>query len=156
MVDKSKQKKISYGELHDLNLKLIIALRRSLQPEDRKLTALLSENGLTLAQFGVLESLYHIGPMNIKEIIEKSLSSSGNMTVVIRNLVKHDYVSKEKDPDDGRAFVIKLTKKGHDLIEGIFPKHLNMLEGVLSNLEKDEKHTLLELLKKLNKYNTHD
>jgi len=152
MVDNRKQKKISYGELHDLNLKLVIALRRSMQPEERRLTALLSENGLTLAQFGVLESLYHVGPMNIKEIIEKSLSSSGNMTVVIRNLVKNDYITKDRDPEDGRAFIIQLTPKGHEVIDQIFPKHLNMLESVFSTLEKDEKKALLELLKKLNKY----
>lgn len=156
MVDKTEQKKTTYGELHDLNLKLVIALRRSMQPEERKLNALLAEHGLTLAQFGVLESLYHVGPMNIKEIIEKSLSSSGNMTVVIKNLVKSEYITKDKDPEDGRAFIIKLTSKGQDVITQIFPRHLIMLEKVFSTLEKDEKRTLLELLKKLNKYPTQE
>lgn len=151
-LDRNNKKK-SYGEINDLNLKLVIALRRSLLPEEKYLTALLSDNGLTISQFGVLESLYHIGPMNIKEIIKKSLSSSGNMTVVIRNLLKNNYITKEKDPEDGRAFIIKITTKGHNLIEEIFPEHLVKLERVFSSLENDEKEKLLELLKKLNSYN---
>jgi len=144
--------KYKYGEVSNSNLKLVVAMRRSLQTEERYLTALLNEYGLTMSQFGVLESLYHIGPMNIKDIIEKSLSSSGNMTVVIRNLTKQNYITKERDADDGRAFIISITEEGHSLIEKIFPKHLVKLEEAFSGLEANEKDDLLVLLKKLNKY----
>ena len=88
--------------------------------------------------------------MRICEIIEKTLSTSGNMTVVIRNLVKAKYIVKERDSEDGRAFLIRLTEGGHNIISEVFPNHLVDLEEALSNLDMNEKAELLALLKKLN------
>lgn len=144
--------KYRYGEENNINLKLVIAIRRSLKPEESHLSALLSESGLTYPQFGVLESLYHVGPMNINQIIDKTLSTSGNMTVVIRNLVNQGLITKDKDPEDGRSFIISITKKGYDLIDSIFPSHLEGLRNVFSSLDEEEKKELLLLMKKLNRY----
>jgi len=145
-----KKKTSRYGELNDLNLKLVVAIHRSLQKDEKNLTNRISTHGLTIAQFGVMEALYHKGPMKICEIIEKTLSTSGNMTVVIRNLVKAKYIVKERDSEDGRAFLIRLTEEGHNIIAKIFPEHLIDLEEALSNLDMNEKADLLALLKKLN------
>jgi len=41
-----------------------------------------------------MEALYHLGDLKICEIIEKTLSTSGNMTVVIRNLEKESYITR--------------------------------------------------------------
>jgi len=153
-MNKSASSKYIYGEESNMNLKLVIAIRRSLLPEDRAVVSVLNKYGLTISQFGVLESLYHIGPMNINEIISKTLSTSGNMTVVIRNLVKQGLVTKECDPEDRRAFIIKLTDAGRSKIKEIFPKHLDELDRVFSTLEMDEKKELLRLLKKLNRYDS--
>jgi len=146
--------KYKYGEENNLNMKLVIAIRRSLQPEEKYLTSLLTDYGLTTSQFGVLEALYHVGPMNINQIIEKTLSTSGNMTVVIRNLVKQNLITKERDPEDGRAFLIHITAKGHKLIKSLFPSHLEELQRAFSAIDTNEKEELLKLLKKLNRYSS--
>lgn len=54
--------------------------------------------GLTAAQFGVLEILYHKGNLRIGEILEGTLSTGGNMTVVIENLEKTGFVVRYPDP----------------------------------------------------------
>lgn len=144
--------KYRYGEVNNINLKLVIAIRRSLKPEESHLSALLSEAGLTYPQFGVLESLYHVGPMSINQIIDKTLSTSGNMTVVIRNLENQGLITKDRCPDDGRSFIVRITKKGYDMIDSIFPAHLEGLQEVFSALDVDEKKELLRLMKKLNRY----
>jgi len=145
-----KKNNSRYGEVNDLNLKLVVAIHRSLQKDEKSLSNLLSEYDLTISQFGVLEVLYHKGPLRICDIIEKTLSTSGNMTVVIRNLEKLGYITKERDPEDKRAFIICSTKKGYDVISEVFPRHLIDLEKALSNLDMQEKSNLLALLKKLN------
>ena len=43
---------------------------------------------LTPTQFGVLDVLYAKGPMKIAELLDSMLATSGNMTVVIRNMEK--------------------------------------------------------------------
>lgn len=138
-----------YGELNNLNLKTIIALRRCIQSIDKKEITLIKEGGLTLSQFGVLEVLYHKGDLRISEIIKKTLSTGGNMTVVIDNLEKESLVTRYKDPSDRRAFLISITQKGKNLIESIFPKHLENINEILSELSMQDKNILIYLLKKI-------
>jgi len=145
-----EKKTHAYGEVNDVNLKLVIAIHRTMQKDEKALNEQLSKYGLTTAQFGVLEALYHKGPLRICEIIEKTLSTSGNMTVVIKNLQKSEHIVKERDAEDGRAFMVKLTEKGHSIIAELFPEHLDVLADGFSNLEVAEKRELLMLLKKLN------
>ncbi len=52
--------------------------------------------GLTESQFGVLDSLFHLGPMKQKEIGKKILKSGGNITMVINNLEKRGIGSEKK------------------------------------------------------------
>ncbi|HSL89639.1 MAG TPA: hypothetical protein VK870_10080, partial [Ignavibacteriaceae bacterium] len=46
---------------------------------DTQLNRSLTEQKLTHSQFGVLEVLYHLGPLNKKDIAKKLLSSNSNL-----------------------------------------------------------------------------
>ena len=141
--------KISYGEINDLNLRLVIALSRSSQWIHKKSLKSVKEGGLTISQFGVLEALYHKGDLRISEIIEKMLSTGGNMTVVIDNLQKRDLIKRFSDPNDRRATLISITEKGRELMDEIFPKHVEEVSGILDSLTKEKKKILIMLLKKM-------
>lgn len=140
----------SYGEINDINLKTLIAISRSYQTILKRLNKVFKEGGLTPSQFGVLEALYHKGDLRIGEIIEKILSTGGNMTVVIDNLEKSGMVKRYQDPNDRRASIISITEKGRRKIEEIFPIHLEELNNALINLSLEEKKILINLHKKLN------
>lgn len=140
----------TYSKEAQLNLRLIIGLYRSYSRINRSTLRLLAKYNLTIAQFGVLESLYHLGPMRISDIIEKTLSTSGNMTVVIKNLEKDGWISRCTDPQDRRAFLVAITDKGTKLISTIFPEHIQDLDRLLGNLSEGEKKEFLALMKKLN------
>ena len=83
------------------------------------------------------------------EIIDVVLTTSGNMTVVIKNLEKNGLVARESNPKDKRSYVVSLTPKGRELIKSIFPKHMKILAKNLNVLSKAEKDNLLATLKKL-------
>lgn len=70
--------------------------------------------------------------------------------MVIKNLEKLGYISKSKDPNDGRASIIALTEAGKKLISEIFPIHLKALREVFKSLNNEDKKTLSDLLKKMN------
>lgn len=144
-----KKEKISYGELNQQNLKTVIALSRATQGIHKRTSALVARSGLTISQFAVLEALYHKGSMNINEIIQAVLSTSGNMTVVISNLEKQDLITKCIHPQDKRSSLIAITDQGRERIEEIFPKHLKDLQEVFEVLTGEEKTILAEILKKL-------
>ena len=104
---------------------------------------------LTISQFGVLESVFHLGPMSQKDIGRKLLKSGGNMTLVIDNLVKRGLVERTRADYDRRVMLISLTPDGRGMIERIFPRHVQAITHEMSVLTPEEQDTLAALLKKL-------
>ena len=113
----------------------------------------LADHGLTVSQFGVLEVLYHKGPLCQRDIGQKILKTSGNMTTVIDNLEKRALVVRVKDPDDRRRMSVRLTGAGFDLIATVFPNHAAVAEQVFEVMAPEELLSLGDLLKKIGRAN---
>ncbi len=111
----------------------------------------LARHQLTISQFGVLEALYHVGPLCQKELAAKILKSGGNLTMVIDNLEKRELVRRVSDKQDRRKFMIMLTDAGHALIAAIFPTHAEIAGQLFSVLSPEELDELGRLLRKLGK-----
>lgn len=134
-----------------LALNTFIKLTRSVESLMTRLSQCGSLENLTVSQFGVLETLYHLGPMCQSEIGGKLLRSGGNITLVIDNLEKQGLVHRQRSPDDRRMVIVSLTEAGRTLIQRIFPQHLDQIVHELSVLSPEEQETLGELCKKLGK-----
>ena len=104
-----------------------------------------------MQQFMVLEALYHLGDLRIGELIRITLSTSGNMTVVIKNLTKKGLAETKRDPKDKRATIVSLTQSGVDLISGMFETHTEQITRFISPLSAEEQDSLTMLLRKLEK-----
>ncbi|CAN5429851.1 MarR family transcriptional regulator [soil metagenome] len=137
----------SSSEVNTLNA--FIKLMRATESLNNRLNRHLAEADLTVSQFGTLEVLHHLGPLNQRAIGEKLLKSGGNITMVIDNLERCGHVKRKKDPNDRRAVLIHLTKEGEEFIEDFFPKHLEKIKEEFSVFTEEEKKTLAELSKKL-------
>jgi len=109
----------------------------------------IAEAGLSISQFGILEALYHLGPMSQKEIGRKILKSAGNITMVIDNLEKLGLVVRSRRSEDRRSYSVCLTQKGEEMIEDIFPAHSRRIAKRMSVLTTKEQKMLGGLLKKL-------
>jgi len=106
---------------------------------------------LTPSQFGVLESLYHLGTMCQNELATKILKSSGNLTMVIDNLEKRNLVRRVRDTEDRRKVQVLLTDEGRDLISQLLPDHVAAITKEMKSLSSEEQDHLGELCKKLGK-----
>lgn len=137
---------------NELDLSTLVVFTRAENTIHRMELRTIKESGLTPAQFGVLEVLYNKGDLRICEIIEKILTTSGNITVVIKNLEKDGLIIKKPDPEDKRSCIISITDKGKKKIEDIFPAHIKNIASIFDVLTEDEKHTLKTILKKFKKY----
>jgi len=137
----------SSSEKNTLNT--FIKMMRATESINNRLNKHLAEVDLTVSQFGTLEALYHLGPLNQRAIAEKLLKSGGNITMVIDNLEKSGYVTRKKDPQDRRAVLIHLTEKGDEFINEFFPKHLDKIKQEFSVLSDSEKKQLAAMCKKL-------
>jgi MarR family 2-MHQ and catechol resistance regulon transcriptional repressor len=130
-------------------LKLWVVLARSFNAFAQISAQHLKAFDLTPPQFGVLESLAHLGPMKMCEIGSKLLMSGANVTGVVDRLEKKGLVRRVMDAEDRRLFLIHLTEEGSKLITKIFPLHAARIEAFAGVLNSKEKRQLADLLKKL-------
>ena len=130
-------------------LRTYVKLMRAAESVTARTHRHLSSTGLTISQFAVLEALYQLGPLSQREIGQKILRSSGNITMVIDNLEKRGLVRRERNEADRRFFIVHLTDKGYNLIDKIFPPHAAVIAEDLGALTAAEQDALGRLCKKL-------
>ena len=130
-------------------LNTYIKLVRAVESLNQRLYPHLTKHSLTESQFAVLEALYHLGPLNQRELSTKLLRSPGNITMVIDNLEKRKFVKRERGELDRRHYIIHLTSEGKEFISKIFPEHLESIMKELGVLSDDEQHELQKMCKKL-------
>ncbi len=130
-------------------LNAFIKMTRASESINGRLSRSLSCESITMSQFGILEALLHIGPQNQRELGKKILKSGGNITLVIDNLEKRGFVTRETDPSDRRAVIISLTKEGEKFISDYFPVHLEKIVEEFAVLSPEELKELARLCKKV-------
>ncbi|EGT3616510.1 MarR family transcriptional regulator [Clostridium perfringens] len=133
---------------NELTISTLVVFRKAERTIHKKEFITIEEGGLTPTQFGVLEALYTKGDLKICELIEKTSSTSGNITVVIKNLEKEGLIKKNIDPEDKRSCIVSLTDEGRKAIEDILPNHINNIKNIFEVLTEEEKITLKNILKK--------
>lgn len=142
----------SYGKHADIVLRAHIELSRSLTKIRTKETVWLTNYDLTLPQFGILESLYHLGRLTVGQITTLTLSTPGNITVVIKNLQTKGLIQAIPSAEDRRIKILEITDEGSTLIRSIFQTHVENLTGWYDKaLNEEEVQTLSHLLRKLEK-----
>lgn len=104
---------------------------------------------LTVTQFAVLETLYHLGPLCQRQLASKLLKSTANLTLVLANLEKDQLIRRERQVHDLRFISISLTPKGRRVIAKLFPKVATAITKEFAVLAPSEKDELCRLAKKL-------
>ena len=109
----------------------------------------LADAGLTVGQFGILETLLHLGPLHQCELARKHLQSGGNVTMIVDNLEKAGLVRRERLPADRRYVRVCLTPAGRERIAAVFPEHVRQVCEQMDVLTADELAHLGRLCRKL-------
>lgn len=130
-------------------LDLYIKLSRAAESVSYQVNRHLQEKNLTISQFGVLEALYFLGPLQPGQLAQKVLKSGGNMTMVINNLVKRGLVTRARREEDRRCIDVEITEDGRGLIESIFPGHVAGVVDTMNALSTGEQQQLAALCRKL-------
>lgn len=140
-----------WSDEEELSLRLWIALARCYGTLSREVSGKVSEYGLTTPQFGILEALYHLGPMTLGDLATKLLVTGGNVTYLMDRLEDHGLVMRDRSESDRRVVRARLTALGEKTIRDIFPGHASYVNELASHLEPGEQVELRRLLKKWGK-----
>ena len=146
-----KRNVIDYGSRVNKCMQTWMQVFRSFTKISNKEVVYINENDLTMNQFKVLEVLYHRGDLNVGSITKLTMSTPGNITVVIKNLKRDGLISSIQDPNDKRASLLSISQEGRKIISGMFGQHAKNLTSYFDVLDDEELDTLFELLRKLQK-----
>jgi MarR family 2-MHQ and catechol resistance regulon transcriptional repressor len=130
-------------------LKLYVVLARAQRAIGERTMESLSAHALTVTEFGILEALYHKGPLLLGEVQRKILVSSGGITFLVDKLADRGLVERKACPTDRRARYAALTKKGEAMMAEIFPGHAAAIREAMAGLSKADQKKATALLKQL-------
>ena len=84
-------------------LNVFVKLMRATNTVANRVHVHLHEDNLTVSQFGVLEALYHLGPLSQSELGTKILRSNANLTTVVDSLEKKNLVVRTRESEESLA-----------------------------------------------------
>lgn len=132
-------------------LKTWVVLARAYLAIYKHVAADVARYDLTASEFGILEALYHKGPLLLGDLQRKILVTSGGVTYLVNRLAAKGLVTRENFPGDKRSRFAVLTPEGSALIKQIFPGHAKRLARAMSELSPKEQKKLTALLRTLGK-----
>jgi MarR family 2-MHQ and catechol resistance regulon transcriptional repressor len=126
-----------------------IKLQRAAETVVTRTTTHLTTYDLTTSQFGVLEALYHLGTLSQRDLAQKLLKSTGNISTVLKNLEKRGLIARERNPDDTRYMEVCISEAGKTLLAGFFTQHVRGIVEEMRILSPEEQTELARLCRKL-------
>lgn len=133
----------------DPALELWIVLARAADAVGRHARAQVAPYGLADAEFGILEVLFHRGPLPVCEAQRRILLQSGSTAYVVDKLVRKRLVRRTPNPKDKRGTLLVLTLPGRSLMGRIFPQHAATIRRAMGGLSKAEQKRATALVRKL-------
>jgi DNA-binding MarR family transcriptional regulator len=118
--------------------------------ESRVRARLQAQFGTTLPRFDLMAQLER-APQGLKmnELSKRMMVTGGNVTGITDLLEDEGLVVRTDDPDDRRAYRVKLTKEGERLFRRMAAQHEQWVVGMLQGLSVKERTQLGALLKRL-------
>ena len=104
---------------------------------------------LTAQQYNILRILKGAGkPISTSVIRQRMLDKMSDTPRILERMLKKDLVHKQVCPRDRRLVDVTISQKGLNLLDMVNQK-MNVLDGVLNNLNEEEAETLSRLLDKM-------
>jgi len=109
------------------------------------------ERGITGAQFGVLRCLADAGAagLMLSDLSRHLMVTCGNITGVVDRLEQAGYLHRERQPDDRRVIVARLTPAGSALYADIMPAYQVLVNDLLNFLPAEQQNDLSRLCREL-------
>lgn len=132
-----------------LDLKLWTALAKAYDAVRAHAFAHIEQERLSPGEFGVLDTLYHKGPMLLGELQHRVLVTSGGISYLSDRLEKRGLVERREYEADRRTKMVAISPEGEELMARIFPEHAEVIERALAGLDTEAKQASLSLLRML-------
>jgi len=122
----------------------------SLTIEKRLRRRLADDFATTLPRFDVLAALdRRAAGMTMGELSRALLVSGGNLTALVRQLERQGHLQMERDPQDRRSWLVRITRSGRVHFKEIAAEHHHWIADMFAGLSADHSQQLYDLLAEL-------
>jgi DNA-binding MarR family transcriptional regulator len=133
---------------HHQALKLWLRmLSCTVRVEDEIRSRLRTSFGITLPRFDLMAQLErHPDGLRMGELSKRMMVTGGNVTGIVDQLEKERLVERVADPQDKRAFVVRLTKAGRRAFAEMAAVHEGWVAELFAGIPSTDKATMIALL----------
>lgn len=111
------------------------------------LCSLLDPYGLTYTQFIIMTYLWETGGSNVKDASDALMLDPSTLTPILKKLEGKGYITRERDENDERNLMIKVTEAGEKLRIDVSAVPKKVKESL--GLSSEETKTIRELMYKM-------
>ena len=104
---------------------------------------------ITVKQIGYLKAIDEHGEVTFSMLAKITKNSKPTITEMVNKFVRMECVYREKCPEDGRIFYIRLTEKGQRIARAEESSLLRVIEKMAESLNEKEIETLIRILGKI-------
>ncbi len=105
--------------------------------------------GISIPEWRVLANLGQFAPLTAAELVQYSSMDKVRISRTISKMVGSGLITRQTDPDDNRALILRLSTRGQELLAQITPLALAWEAELLSDLDEQEIALLDNLLNRL-------
>ena len=106
-------------------------------------------NNLTIAEARTIFAIGNKELKSMKQISEQLCIAQNTATVAVERLISKDIATKEASTEDRRKSLVRLTKKGIDIMDQIDTVSIEQIELFLSPLVEGEIELFKNILEKI-------
>jgi DNA-binding MarR family transcriptional regulator len=117
----------------------------------RQVLKIIAKNGLEITpeQWVILYHLWNEGGLTISEVANISRKDIANATRIIDKLEKMGYVSKKRNENDSRSYMITALPKAEEIKNQVHNCWKESLEMATEGISESEQKFLLEIVEKI-------
>ena len=96
----------------------------------------------------ILRQLHLQGPLSMTDLARLTGRTKPTVTVLIRKLIQNGYVDKQRNQQDKRVFMVRLTPKAENMAQDLESISLALRERLYSGFDDHERQVLSGLVEK--------
>jgi MarR family transcriptional repressor of emrRAB len=140
----------SYPEVDSYSFFTYLTVRKVTSDLENSLESYFSTYGVSAGRFMLLLLLAaQADGMMPSELAQQCNVTQATISGLLNGLEKSQLIMREAHSHDGRSFLIKLSSKGHELLNRIKPEFLKCVGSVMDEFSMPEKQSFVESLLKL-------
>jgi DNA-binding MarR family transcriptional regulator len=136
-------------EPYDLESSIGFLLYKAHQRAAAKFRRALEPTALTPPQFSVLALLYGQGGQRQATLCERGAIDPNTMVGIVDRLEAAGLVTRRRDPQDRRAYLVRITTRGRRTFESCIPLRNQAASRSWAALSPVERNQLRDLLRKV-------